>query len=183
MLSSASHLLFNLPGKCFPQIFPWLISHHSGFTSHYLFTKVIPTPLSETACLPSPFVAFRAFIRSQKLGLSYPCTLKCALPRSGTPLRLLPSLQPLAWYGLCVTCRKGDYALNLKLLLWNILLTSLYLHRILEMEGLFQRSTWPSIPWIWDERKKCQMHWPFRWMLKEKLSMMQLLDKDSQKTR
>lgn len=42
------------------------------------------------------------------------------------------------------------------------------------MEGLFQRSTWPSIPWIWDLKKKCQMHWPFRWMLKEKLSMMQL---------
>lgn len=50
------------------------------------------------------------------------------------------------------------------------------------MEVLFQRSMWPSIHWIWDERKKCQMHWPFRWILKEKLNTMQLLDKDSQKT-
>ena len=185
MLSSGpSHLLFNLPGKCFPQIFPWLISHHSGFTSHYLFTKVIPTPLSETACLPSPFVAFRAFIRSQKLGLSYPCTLKCALtPKVRDPAAVTAVAPASSVIRALCTCRKGDCALNLKLLLWNFLLTSLYLHRILEMEGLFQRSTWPSIPWIWDERKKCQMHWPFRWMLKEKLSMMQLLDKDSQKTR
>ena len=80
-----SHLLFNLPRKCCPQIFPWLISHHSGFTSYYLFTKVIPTTLSKTACLPSPFIAFKAFITSQKLCLLYLCPLKCTFHKISDP--------------------------------------------------------------------------------------------------
>lgn len=51
--------LFALPGKCFPQIFPFLISHYSGFSSRYFFTKAVPTALLKVASLCGPIIFSR----------------------------------------------------------------------------------------------------------------------------
>jgi hypothetical protein len=55
--------------------------------------------------------------------------------------------------------------------------------RNLEMEVLSLKSLCPSFLWIWGNRKKCPMLWPFSWIRKEKLNMTQLLDRDIPKTR
>ena len=145
--------------------------------------KGYPNPTIRNSLSSQPLCCFQGIYQKPKARPFISLHTEVCTPKVRDPAAVTAVAPASSVIRALCTCRKGDCALNLKLLLWNFLLTSLYLHRILEMEGLFQRSTWPSIPWIWDEIKKCQMHWPFRWMLKEKLSMMQLLDKDSQKTR
>lgn len=58
-LHTRAFTLFALPGKCFPQIFPFPISHYSGFSSRYFFTKAVPAALLKVASLCGPIIFSR----------------------------------------------------------------------------------------------------------------------------
>lgn len=142
-----------------------LFSRHRGFPLCDFFTQAVTHSHSTESLdgpLPGPVQsslcppAKRELHRDAKLSFAYCCPSDLG--------------DPIAW-------------MNCRLLLNSLFISSLVIYRILEMEVLSQKSMWPSIPWIWGERKKCRMHWPYRWILKGKSNTTQSLDRGSPKTR